>query len=91
MTPSDFIPRPRALTRSSSSSRYSELANDVALRGGTALHKLIFSPARRYSEDIDLVQLQPAPIGPTMDQMCAKLDRWLGSPKRERGEGMRLI
>jgi hypothetical protein len=33
-----------------------ELASTVALRGGTALHKLHLSPARRYSEDIDLVQ-----------------------------------
>jgi hypothetical protein len=37
------------------------------------------------------VQLRPAPIGPTIDQIRAKLDGWLGTPKRERGEGMRLI
>ncbi len=34
------------------------LARTLALSGGTAFHKLYFSPARRYSEDIDLVQLQ---------------------------------
>ena len=68
-----------------------EMAAAVSLRGGTALHKLHFSPARRYSEDIDLVQLRPGPIGPTIDRVRAKLDGWLGEPKRERGEGVRLI
>ena len=32
------------------------LAEQLAFRGGTALHKLFFSPAARYSEDIDLVR-----------------------------------
>lgn len=68
-----------------------ELAGAVALRGGTALHKLHFSPAQRYSEDIDLVQLRQGPIGPTIDRLRARLDSWLGEPKRERGEGVRLI
>jgi len=68
-----------------------ELADSIALRGGTALHKLHCSPARRYSEDIDLVQLRPGPIGPTIDRLRAKLDSWLGEPRREQGEGVRLI
>jgi predicted nucleotidyltransferase component of viral defense system len=68
-----------------------ELARQVALRGGTALHKLHLSPARRYSEDIDLVQLQPGPIGDTIDRIRAQLDGWLGTPRREQGEGFRLV
>jgi hypothetical protein len=68
-----------------------ELAGAVALRGGTALHKLHFSPPRRYSDDIDLVQLRPGPFGPTMDRLRARLDTWLGEPKREQGQGVRLI
>lgn len=68
-----------------------ELARTLALRGGTALHKLHFSPPRRYSEDIDLVQLSPGPIGPTLDRLRARLDPWLGEPKREQGRGVRLI
>ncbi len=68
-----------------------DLARTLALRGGTALHKLYFSPPKRYSEDIDLVQLQPGPIGPTMDCLRARLDPWLGEPRREQGQGMRLI
>jgi hypothetical protein len=39
------------------------LAETFVFRSGTALYKLFF-PSRRYSEDIDLVQLKPAPIGP---------------------------
>ncbi len=68
-----------------------ELARAVALRGGTALHKLHFSPSRRYSEDIDLVQLRPGPFGSTIDRLRARLDPWLGEPKREQGQGVRLI
>jgi predicted nucleotidyltransferase component of viral defense system len=105
--PSDFIAEWRAHTRWATDEQVEqdlvlsralveifadpELAGEVALRGGTALHKLHFSPARRYSEDIDLVQLRPGPIGPTMDRVRAKLDAWLGAPRRERGEGFRLV
>ncbi len=31
------------------------LSSQVAMRGGTVLHKVHLSPAARYSEDIDLV------------------------------------
>jgi predicted nucleotidyltransferase component of viral defense system len=68
-----------------------ELAGTLALRGGTALHKLHFSPPRRYSNDIDLVQLQPGPFGATMDRLRARLDGWLGEPRREQGQGVRLV
>lgn len=68
-----------------------ELAGALALRGGTALHKLFFSPARRYSEDIDLVQLHPGAIGGLLDRLRARLDPWLGEPKREQGHGARLV
>lgn len=45
------------------------LREALAFRGGTALHKLFFSPQVRYSEDIDLVQVSPAPFGQIFDQM----------------------
>jgi predicted nucleotidyltransferase component of viral defense system len=38
------------------------LASQLAFRGGTALHKLYLSPQNRYSEDIDLVQINAGPI-----------------------------
>ena len=46
-----------------------ELKGALAFRGGTALHKLYLNPPRRYSEDIDLVQMQAAPIGPIYDRI----------------------
>lgn len=63
------------------------LASALVFRGGTALHKLFLTPPARYSEDIDLVQAAPGPIGPVMDALRARLDGWLGKPKREQKEG----
>lgn len=45
------------------------LRENLAFRGGTALHKLYLSPAPRYSEDIDLVQIKPGPIKPIMKRL----------------------
>lgn len=45
------------------------LNEHLAFRGGTALHKLYLSPAPRYSEDIDLVQIKPGGIGPIMKRL----------------------
>ncbi len=56
------------------------VAESLAFRGGTALHKLHFEPPRRYSEDIDLVQLKAGPIGPALDSIREALDPWLGEP-----------
>jgi predicted nucleotidyltransferase component of viral defense system len=44
-----------------------ELEGKIAFRGGTAIHKLLFRQPLRYSEDIDLVQIQPEAIGPMVD------------------------
>jgi len=62
------------------------LSESMAFRGGTALFKLYVSPVR-YSEDIDLVQIHPGPIGPVMDAVQEKLNPWLGTPKRKQSEG----
>jgi len=63
------------------------LASALAFRGGTALYKLHITPAARYSEDIDLVQVHAGPIGPTLDLLRAALDPWLGTPQRSQSEG----
>lgn len=65
----------------------STLASQMAFRGGTALYKLYLLPPARYSEDIDLVQVTAAPIGPVLDLLRKLLDSWLGKPKRSRSEG----
>ena len=62
------------------------LADKLAFRGGTALFKLYLSPAR-YSEDIDLVQIKPGPIGELLDVLRKTLNPWLGTPKWKQTEG----
>ncbi len=64
-----------------------ELVETLAFRGGTALFKLHLSPAARYSEDIDLVQVKAGPIGPILDVIRGVLDPWLGQPSRSFKEG----
>jgi predicted nucleotidyltransferase component of viral defense system len=64
------------------------LAEALAFRGGTALHKLHLAPASRYSEDIDLVQVSSGPIGPVFDVLRARLEPWLGKPRRALGPGV---
>ena len=67
------------------------LAGAVAFRGGTAIHKLLFDRPLRYSEDIDLVQVRPEPIGDTIDTIRDALG-WLGKCNREQaGHSTHLV
>ena len=67
------------------------LAGKIAFRGGTAIGKLLFRKALRYSEDIDLVQTQPEAIGPTVDAIRDALS-WLGKCNRTHaGHSMHLV
>jgi len=67
------------------------LTGKIAFRGGTAIHKLLFKQPQRYSEDIDLVQVHPEPIGGTVDAIRAALS-WLGKCSREQaGHSMHLV
>ncbi len=63
------------------------LSGRLAFRGGTALHKLYLTPPARYSEDIDLVQVEGGPIGDLMTALRQRLDPWLGAPRRKQSEG----
>jgi len=62
--------------------QHSSISEQLAFRGGTALHKLYFNPPRRYSEDIDLVQIVPGPIGGLLDTLQEILNVFLGKPRR---------
>lgn len=64
-----------------------DISQRLAFRGGTALYKLHLRPAARFSEDIDLVQIQPEAIGETLDLVRGGLDPWLGTPQRKLKEG----
>lgn len=63
------------------------LSKSLAFRGGTALHKLHLSPAARYSEDIDLVQVAAGPIGPTLTRLRTTL-AWLGKAKSKASDSL---
>ena len=63
----------------------------VAFRGGTAINKLLLEKPLRYSDDIDLVQTSPAPIGKTVDAILDALS-WLGKCSREQaGHSMHMV
>jgi predicted nucleotidyltransferase component of viral defense system len=67
------------------------LKDKIAFRGGTAIHKLLFTQPLRYSEDIDLVQVNAEPIGATVDAIREALS-WLGRCQREHaGHSMHLV
>jgi predicted nucleotidyltransferase component of viral defense system len=63
------------------------VAAEAAFRGGTALHKLFLAASRRYSDDIDLVQLHAGPIGELVGAIRESLDPWLGTPNWMQGKG----
>jgi predicted nucleotidyltransferase component of viral defense system len=63
------------------------LAERLAFRGGTALHKLYLQPQPRYSEDIDLVQIKAEPLGEVIDHLREALS-YLGKAKIEIGDTM---
>lgn len=67
------------------------LKGKVAFRGGTAIHKLLLKQPLRYSEDIDLVQIQAGPIGEIVDAIRNALS-WLGNCSRAQVEhSMHLV
>ena len=57
------------------------LGSQVAMRGGTLLHKVHLAPASRYSEDIDLVVVGNRPEGHIRRAVRRVLTEPLGSPK----------
>lgn len=58
-----------------------KIKEGLAFRGGTALNKIFIKPPARYSEDIDLVQLNSEPIGALLKAIRECLDPWLGQPQ----------
>ena len=64
-----------------------QLKENLAFRGGTALCKLHFPLAWRYSEDIDFVQIQSGAIGVILSEIRGLADPLLGNPTRDLREG----
>lgn len=68
------------------------LRENLAFRGGTALHKLYLNPAPRYSEDIDLVQIKPGPIKPIMEKLDQVITFFEEDRRTQnRGHGIKAI
>ena len=68
------------------------LRENLAFRGGTALHKLYLNPAPRYSEDIDLVQIKPGPIKPIMKRIDEVIDFFEEDRRTDiRGHGAKAL
>lgn len=57
------------------------LRSQVAMRGGTALHKVHLAPAARYSEDIDLVLVGDRPAEHVEKALKRVLNPILGAPR----------
>ncbi|HBB91783.1 MAG: nucleotidyltransferase [Bacteroidetes bacterium GWF2_49_14] len=66
------------------------LADSLAFRGGTALHKLYLNPQPRYSEDIDLVQVRAEPIKETVRKLQECLSFLGNASVIPRKDGIRL-
>ena len=58
------------------------LNENLAFRGGTALHKLFLKPQARYSEDIYLVQIKAGPIKPILVKIREGLAPFLGTKRK---------
>ncbi|AZQ59838.1 nucleotidyl transferase AbiEii/AbiGii toxin family protein [Maribacter sp. MJ134] len=68
------------------------LNENLAFRGGTALHKLYLNPAPRYSEDIDLVQIKEGPIKPIMKRIGEVIDFFEQDRRTQvKGHGAKIL
>jgi predicted nucleotidyltransferase component of viral defense system len=66
------------------------LHGQMAMRGGTLLHKVHLAPAARYSEDIDLVVVGDRPEAHIRRALRRVLAPVLGTPQRSAWESVRL-
>src|ERR1700743_3481843 len=66
------------------------LNEQVAMRGGTVLHKVHLAPASRYSEDIDLVVVGERPEGHIRQALMRVLRPVLGKEKSSAWATLRL-
>ena len=66
------------------------LQDQIAMRGGTLLHKVHLAPPSRYSEDIDLVVVGDRPEGHIRKALNRVLSGVLGTPKQSVWEDLKL-
>jgi predicted nucleotidyltransferase component of viral defense system len=66
------------------------LQSQIAMRGGTLLHKVHLAPPSRYSEDIDLVVVGDRPEGHIRKALHRVLKGVLGTPKQSVWDDLKL-
>ncbi len=66
------------------------LQSQIAMRGGTLLHKVHLAPPSRYSEDIDLVVVGDRPEGHIRKALNRVLKGVLGTPKQSVWANLKL-
>jgi predicted nucleotidyltransferase component of viral defense system len=66
------------------------LSSQIAMRGGTLLHKVHLAPAARYSEDIDLVVIGARPADHIRRAIRRVLTEVLGTPKTSVWDTLKL-
>jgi len=66
------------------------LQGQIAMRGGTLLHKVYLPPPSRYSEDIDLVVVGDRPEGHIRKALARVLKDVLGTPKQSAWGNLKL-
>jgi predicted nucleotidyltransferase component of viral defense system len=66
------------------------LSSQIAMRGGTLLHKVHLAPPARYSEDIDLVVVGTRPAEHIRRAIRRVLTSVLGTPKASAWETLKL-
>src|SRR5512136_1271394 len=66
------------------------LSTQIAMRGGTLLHKVHLAPAARYSEDIDLVVVGSRPAENIRRAIRRVLTDVLGKPKASAWDSIAL-
>ena len=66
------------------------LSSQIAMRGGTLLHKVHLAPAARYSEDIDLVVVGARPADHIRLAISRVLTAVLGTPKASVWDTLKL-
>jgi predicted nucleotidyltransferase component of viral defense system len=66
------------------------LQGQIAMRGGTSLHKVYLAPPSRYSEDIDLVVVGDRPESHIRRALNRVLGGVLGAPKQSVWEDLKL-
>ena len=66
------------------------LGDELAMRGGTCLHKLHLPAPLRYSEDLDYVRRTDSPVGPLMDAI-REVATGLGLSEHNRSQKQQMV